>query len=125
VHSPADSPAKREFLACATQQDCAQLQPCATQRWTALAGTRHSPAIKGVTEAADPCKSGCRWLYACMITGTPPGEAYLDPQFEVQMQSCIEDCEDNPGGRETMAKLAACLPTHCGYELAYECWKDY
>jgi len=124
VHSPADSPAKADFLACGTHDECGPLRTCATEHWAPLAGARHSPTVSGVAVSNDPCRSGCRWLYACMFTNMPPGEAYLDPQLEIQMNTCMDECDGADhlrDVRDAMIKLANCLPTHCSADRLYDC----
>ncbi|PRQ04179.1 hypothetical protein ENSA5_10170 [Enhygromyxa salina] len=124
VHAPDDSPARASFLACEQRDDCGAVRSCAADGWTELAEVSHGPAIEGITAAAgDPCKAGCRWMYSCLISGAPPGEAYLDPQFEEQMITCENSCDSlDPADRETFVYLAECLPNHCGFGQGDECW---
>jgi hypothetical protein len=123
VHAPDDASARARFLTCEQRQSCGELISCAQASWDELAAVRRAPDIQGITAAAvDPCKDGCRWLYACMISGAPPGEGYLSPQDEEQLRYCEKTCESlGPAERETYAHLAECLPSHCGYGQLEHC----
>lgn len=128
VHSPDDHPAKAEFLACGAHDQCAGLQNCAEQHWSALAKTRRGPKVGGVLTSANPCKTGCRWLYACVYTNMPPGAGTLDSSAQQQLQTCISDCDERTYDNDTqamMAMLAACLPTHCNAGTMHECWESH
>jgi hypothetical protein len=123
VHSPDTAPAKAEFLACGEQSECGPLQACAEQTWTALAEARQGPEVAGVIASADPCKLGCRWVYSCMTTGSPPGEAYVDDQIHQYISMCVEQCDHSePVERDWYARMASCLPNHCTLERYAECW---
>src|SRR5690606_17171747 len=122
VHSADGSPAKSALLACAAKTECGQLEACVEQTWAALGDARRSPGVVGIA-STDPCKSGCRWLFSCMFTHAPPGEAYLDPQFELQMNQCVEGCDEmSASEREQMSHWANCLPDNCTAELVTVCW---
>lgn len=123
VHSPDTEQAKIDFLACGSKTECGQLEACAERTWTALSEVRKSPEIAGIVASTDPCKLGCRWYFSCFYGFGPPGQAYLDPQLERDMNSCIDGCDNNPNvDRTVMGRFAECLPSHCTAERAHECW---
>lgn len=125
VHSADAAPAQAEFLACGQQSECGQLQACAERSWTALAQVRQGPDIAGVLASADPCRVGCRWTYACIQTGMPPGQAPLDPHVEQWLELCEDNCERNSYEREWYTKMANCLPTRCSPDRFGECFSDF
>jgi hypothetical protein len=126
VHSPDNDRAKIDFLACASNTECGPLQACAEQSWTALAAARQSPDVSGIVASADPCKAGCRWYWACTQTGSPPGEAYLDPELDRQMNYCVDDCDNmQPDQRRMWVSFSECIPTHCAYDRIEDCFNHF
>jgi hypothetical protein len=136
VHSPDGEPAKTEFLACGGQvdsdsrrsaADCDPLQACAERTWAALAASRRGPEVSGVAGVlADSCELGCKWMYSCMSTNMPPGEAYLNPDFERSMnENCINQCEHLPQTEyNTLSRMPSCLAHQCSMEGVYQCWEE-
>ena len=123
VHAADDAAAKAEFLAC-SQTECGQLQACAERTWTALAEARTAPAIEGVAApVADPCKLGCRWVYACLY-GSPPGDAWVDPQTEQNVNDCFSACEQASQEIQYLPKMPACLAHRCSMEGVYLCFEE-
>ena len=125
VHATDDAAAKAEFLACGSQSECGPLQACAERTWTALAEARTAPAIEGVAApVADPCKLGCRWVYACMY-GSKPGDAWVDPQTEQNLNDCFSACEQlPPQDIQYLPKMPACLAHRCSMEGVYLCFEE-
>jgi hypothetical protein len=127
VHAPDTEPAKTDFLACGNQTACGQLQACAERTWDALASVRrgHGPTIASVVTNVDPCKDGCRWVYSCLITGSPPGEAQVDEYIQKEINACLSRCEGDEitdADLESWIKMAECLPNHCtSVDDAYTC----
>lgn len=114
VYTPKDAAPRTALLGCEERQACGELIACAQTNWVALGELHEGPAVEGITASMDPCKAGCRWLYACMFSGAPPGEAYMDPAIEEQMRLCEKTCETlDARDREAYAAFASCLPSHC------------
>jgi hypothetical protein len=129
VHSPDGDPAKTEFLACGSHSTCDQLQACAERNWLTLAASRRGPEIAGVVGSAiDPCQNGCWWTYACMGMGKPPIEAYVDENFEREVQnSCVDRCDEMAESeRVQWITMGECLPNHCSsVEDSYHCLGNF
>lgn len=125
VHAPDSAPIKSEFLACGAQTECGPLKSCAEQHWVALAEARRGPEIAGVVSpSADPCKNACRWMYSCIFTSTPPGDAPLDPAYEQYVTTCVDGCDQMAAAeREMMTNLGVCLVDNCSAERAGVCWE--
>ncbi|HVI04061.1 MAG TPA: hypothetical protein VM869_35460, partial [Enhygromyxa sp.] len=127
VHSADAAPAKTEFLACGAQTECGPLQACAEQHWTALAAAREGPAVEGVVAPdANPCKLGCRWLYSCLYSGAPPGEAAFDPTFEQPATDCVNQCDQmSETDQEYFRTLYGCLINRCSTpDGVYQCIEE-
>lgn len=114
VHTP-DSQVRTAFLDCEAKSGCSELLGCARSKWEPLSATHQGPAVQGfAVQAADPCVSGCQWLFYCAYAGTPPGETYLPPEYEEQLRACESQCDS--GGafeREIWVRLNECAPTKC------------
>jgi hypothetical protein len=124
VHSVESDPTRSAFLACEQQSSCGELLGCARSNWDALAANRVGPTVQGVTGSGNACE-GCRWMYSCMITGMPPGQAYMDPVYEESIRSCEATCESiSPQERETYQAFSDCLRSNCSPDRQHVCW-DY
>jgi hypothetical protein len=114
VHTPKDAEPHQALLKCEQRSSCGELIECAEASWAALGELREGPTVEGFTATVDPCKAGCRWLYSCMFSSAPPGDAYMDPAIEEQVRYCERSCENmEPQERETYINLGRCLPSHC------------
>ena len=122
VHSPTDGQTRTDFLACEQESSCGDLLGCARTNWEPLLASRVGPVVNGVTTGGDGCIEGCRWLFWCIYTNTPPGSGYLSPDAEEGIRGCEANCSVlQPAEREQMAYWAECLPTHCSQEQFSAC----
>jgi hypothetical protein len=114
VHTPAEAAPHTALLGCEQRSSCGELLTCARASWEPLVAIRQSPTIEGVAAIGDPCKAGCQWLFSCIYTGAPPGQAYMAPEYEEQVRYCENACDTyGPTEREIYARLAECLPDYC------------
>jgi hypothetical protein len=127
VHSPREAESRTAFLACEQQSSCGELLGCARANWQPLLAGRTGPVVSGVTVGGDPCIEGCRWLFACMVTGVPPGQASLPPEYDESVRGCEAACHTgSESDRQMLAHYAECLPSHCGgYEVMAPCMQPY
>ena len=110
VHAPPTATARQQFLACESRDGCGPLTQCASDQWMALRGVRKGPEIASVDVAQDACRLGCTWLYHCLFTGAPPGEAELESGLQENLQTCKDQCDDvSPGEVEHLSKMYECL----------------
>lgn len=125
VHAAESDAPRSTFLDCEKQSGCGELLGCARSNWDALAASRAAAGVQGVgiIRRGDSCGEGCRWMYSCIWTGAPPGQAYLDPMYEEQIRACETQCEYlSPADREVYAHYAECLPSNCSpdrYEVCF------
>jgi hypothetical protein len=126
VHSPKGSGPRSAFLACENQLGCGPLLGCARSNWDALVATRSGPSVQGITTGGDSCDDGCRWYLSCMITGLPPGQAQLAPEYEEAIRSCEVQCETiQPAERESFTHITDCIKDNCSHDRQSVCYEHF
>ena len=122
VHSPADAEPRTSFLACEQKSSCGDLLGCARTSWNSLMASRVGPVVSGVTTGGDKCIEGCRWMYWCIFTSSPPGSTYLDPAYEEIIRGCEAGCQTyQPAERAQYEYWSECMPSHCSQEQYTAC----
>jgi hypothetical protein len=126
VHSPESEGSRSAFLGCEQQSGCGELLGCARSNWDALVASRTGPSVQGITASGDACVDSCRWMYSCMFSGMPPGQATLPAEYEEYVRSCDTMCETiSPAEYELYARLGDCMRSNCGSDRQNDCFNDF
>jgi hypothetical protein len=125
VHSPESDGPRSAFLACEQQTGCGPLLGCARSNWDALVAARSGPSVQGITTGGNTCADTCEWWLSCMISGAPPDQAPLPPEYEEYVRSCETQCENTPDEREMYMRLGDCARANCSPDRVSACMENF
>lgn len=125
VHSPESDGPRSAFLACERQTGCGPLLGCARSNWDALVAARSGPSVQGITTGGHTCADTCEWWLSCMISGVPPDQGTLPPEYEEYVRSCEMQCENTPDEREMYMRLGDCARANCSPDRLSACMEHF